>query len=437
MKKIQVAYLASYALSIIGNSIVAVAFPLLVLQITGSALSAGILAASTAIPAFLAGLFMGTVVDRINRRSASILTDLISALSVAALPLIDIVFGLNLGWFIALGIIGSFGDIPGVTAREALLPAIIKESGGSAERLMGIRESISALAMVVGPAVAGGLILLVDGTAVLWFTAAISLMAALVTLVIPRYVGTLHTAEKQGDGSRFSTSQETRDPSCFSEPTPAPSAANPLKNTWNLLVEGWRVLFTKSPFLLAVTLLDLSFVIVLGGFQGIILPVYFTQIDAAQLLGFSLTTLAAGSLIGGLLYAVLFKSLKRRTWFASGMLGMVVGFGCIALLSHPFVVFLGSFIVGFSSGLFASLLGVLMIESIPDAMRGRIMSTQNSLFALAAPLGIVTASAVIQYGNVFLAAGAGAIIWLVCTIVALSVPAFRTLEFAEADHEQQ
>ena len=54
--------LASYTLSLLGNSIAGVALPLIVLQVTGSALGAGAVAAATAIPAVLSGLLMGVVI---------------------------------------------------------------------------------------------------------------------------------------------------------------------------------------------------------------------------------------------------------------------------------------------------------------------------------------------------------------------------------------
>src|SRR5690349_17087803 len=114
MKLSAPAYLASYFLSMLGNSIAAVALPLIVLRTTGSVLGTGSVAAATAIPAIFAGLFMGIVIDRFNRRNCSVVTDLISALSVAALPIIDQLTGLNLFWFILMGIVGSLGDLPGM-----------------------------------------------------------------------------------------------------------------------------------------------------------------------------------------------------------------------------------------------------------------------------------------------------------------------------------
>ena len=401
-------YLSSYTLSLLGNSIAAIALPLLVLQTTGSLLSTGVLAAATAIPAFFAGLFGGVVIDRINRRTSSIVADLISAAAIAALPLVDMVTGLNLGWFILFGIIGAVGDVPGMTAREALLPAIVRNSGLSVERLVGIREVIGALVMVVGPALAGGLIAFFDGSTVLWITAATSLLAALTSLAIPRRVGALAVA----------------------------SPTSPRASGWSQLRQGWGVLFRSNRFLRAVTLLNLAMVAALTALQGILLPAHFTMTGEPELVGFVLTSLAAGTLVGGGLYAVLAGRGPRRAWFVAGLLGSVVGVSIVAVLPASWLIFTGAFVLGFSAGLFGSLLGVLMIESIPEHMRGRIMGTQNSLMMIAAPAGMV---AVALIGNQFDLRTAGivvAVMWALAAVVAVVVPSLRQMERTPDDEEE-
>ncbi|RFA07120.1 hypothetical protein B7R21_16825 [Subtercola boreus] len=99
-----------------------VALPMIVLQITGSPLSMGAISAATAVPAVVIGLVAGVVIDRWNRRTLSVVADLISAASIAALPPVDSIWGLELWRFIALGILVSFGDAPGGTARETPAP---------------------------------------------------------------------------------------------------------------------------------------------------------------------------------------------------------------------------------------------------------------------------------------------------------------------------
>jgi MFS family permease len=78
-------YLASFGSSLLGNSITAIALPLLVLMTTGSPLGAGAVAIAAAVPSAIAGLLMGSVIDRINRRTAAILSDVISAVAVLIL----------------------------------------------------------------------------------------------------------------------------------------------------------------------------------------------------------------------------------------------------------------------------------------------------------------------------------------------------------------
>src|SRR5690606_38636321 len=225
-------------------------------------------------------------------RTSSVVTDLVSAAAVAALPLIDMLSGLSLGWFILFGVIGSLGDVPGMTARDALLPAIVRHGGIASERLTGIREALGAVALLLGPAAAGTLMVLFDGSTVLWITAATSLTAALLTLLVPQHVGTI----VQADGS----------------------AVTVAGNGWAQLRDGWRVLF-RSPFLVVTTTLSLASLIVLASLQWLILPVYFSLVEQPGMLGFVLTALAGGMLVGGTVYAVASTRGRRRVWFLAGL----------------------------------------------------------------------------------------------------------------------
>jgi MFS family permease len=446
-------YLASYALSVLGNSIAAVALPLLVLQTTGSLLSTGTLAAATAIPAFLAGLLAGVVIDRVNRRSSSIVTDLVSAASIAALPLVDLATGLNLGWFILFGIVGAVGDVPGLTAREAMLPAIVRHGSLTAERLIGLREGIGALVMLVGPASAGTLMTIFGGSTVLWITAGTSLAAALLTMLIPRRVGVIpgvggsasalgvsaglapgRLSPARGLSGRGRTGRgRSRRGWSGRGRTGRPAAA--LRE----LAEGWRVLFRTNRFLRAVTLLNLMMIVALSSLQGLVLPAHFALIEEPGMLGFVLTALAGGSLLGGVLYAWLARAGARRRWFVVGVVGTVIGIGVIGVLPPLAVLFAGAFVLGISAGMFGSLIGVLMIEAIPEQMRGRIMGTQNSLMMLAAPVGMVLVSLVGAHVDLRTAGIVVAVLWAVTGICALAAPALRQLEPAEGspDDEKQ
>jgi MFS family permease len=352
---------------------------------------------------------MGVVIDRVNRRAASIVTDLISAAAIAALPLIDMFCGLNLGWFIAFGIIGSLGDVPGLTARDALRPGIVRATGMAPERLLGLKESLGAVAMLLGPSLAGVLMSVTTGPMVLWVTAATSFAAALLTCVIPRPVGDLlHDA--------------------VPTVTASPQAALAKQGIgWTDLRQGWRALIT-SPYLVTVTALSLTSIVVLGALQALILPVYFTAAGEPGLVGFVLSCLAAGALIGGGIYAGLGTHGSRRHWFIVSLAGMGAGFAVSTTLVSPLTVFVGAGVIGLFSGMFSSLIGVLAIERIPEEMRGRIMGTQNALVTLAPAAGIFGAAALTQAAGVHVAALVAAGIWLVAMVTGLVVPPLRDLE---------
>ena len=63
----------------------------------GQPLGMSALATATADPSVVVGLLSGVIIDRINRRTASAISDVISAVAIAALPLVDLLWGLDPG----------------------------------------------------------------------------------------------------------------------------------------------------------------------------------------------------------------------------------------------------------------------------------------------------------------------------------------------------
>ncbi|MEB4613436.1 MFS transporter, partial [Leucobacter sp. M11] len=371
-------FLASSGLSLLGNSIAAIVLPIVVLNITGSVLAAGTLSLATAAPGFLIGLIAGVLLDRVNRRTVSIASDLISAAALAALPLTAAWTELTLGWFILFGFLGAFGDIPGMTARDTMLPAIAREARISPERLIGIGQGLSGLMVVIGPAAAGTLFLLFDGIGALWVTAATSALAALLTLGLPRRVG--HgVSDGEGEGSN------------------ADAALGPVAQ----LLAGWRLLFGGSPVIWRIVLLGLIGMGALIAFQGSLLPAHFALGGSPEGLGFALSGFALGSMLGGGLFAAVGARGSRAGWLAVGSLG-----GALAIVALAFLPPLGLLvgIMGLGGALLSLQAGVstaILLEQVPDHMRGRIMGTQNALLLVVGPLSVFgTAAAAEAWGLV-------------------------------------
>ena len=412
-------FLVSNALSLLGNSVAGIALPLIVLATTGDALAAGTLALVCAIPQVMFGVLGGAVLDRFNRRNVSIVSDVVSAVSVALLPVVDLLWGLDFAWFAVLGVLGAVGDIPGMTARDTLAPAVSRRDGMDLQRYLGLSQSIDSLMTIVGPAVAAFLIGAVGGVNTLWVTAALSLSAAVVTTTIPRAVGAVRGA----DGSEM--------PLCArgaAEDAETPRKRGLMAAAFSSLRTGLRVLLRDDAVLRASMLLSLGSVMVFGSFQGLVLPAFFTEAGHPELLGYVLSAMSAGLLMGTLAYTALAPRFARRTWYVVSLVGMAASVLALGLLPAFPALLAAACALGFTSGPVSALLGFFMLDRIPAASRGSALGTQNSLMLVVAPAGVFVSSVVVSVAGTAVAAFALAALWVVVTLAALAARSMRALD---------
>lgn len=395
-------FVASSSFSLLGNSIAGVVLPLVLLAKTGDALAAGALAIICAIPQVLAGVFGGALLDRFNRRDLSVVSDLISAASIAALPIIDATVGLSFGWFVVCGIVGAVGDIPGMTARDTLLPTVIEHDKLDLQRFMGVSQSIDNLVVIVGPAIASMGMGFLGAANTLWLTAALSFVAAMTTLFVPRAVGIPPKAGHiQGAGLVRTAVQSTK--------------------------EGMRVLFKSDAVLRASVVLGMLIVIVMGSYQGMVLPVFFTQENAPTLLGYVLSAMSVGALVGSLGYAKFAYAMKRRTWYAVSFVGMAIGVAALGSLVSYGVILAGAAMLGLFSGPVSALFGYFVYGLIPDEHRGAALGTQNSMLLVVAPIAVFATSIVIEIVGVGMTSLVLALGWILLTVYALAMKAMREI----------
>lgn len=396
-----VRFLLSSAISLLGNSVAGVVLPLVLLATTGDALAAGALALICMVPQAVAGVLGGALLDRLNRRDVSAVSDAISALSVAMLPVVDATVGLNFWWFVLFGFIGAIGDVPGMTARDSLLPAVCERDGVDMQRFLGLAQSSDSLVTIVGPAVAAFFMALAGATNALVITACTSALAALITLSIPREAG---KAPLRGDVK-----------------------ANPVRLAIRSTGDGLRTLFAGDAMLRATVVFSMAALVAMAGYQGMILPVHFTLQGRADLLGYVLSAMSAGILLGSLAYAQLATRLSNRAWYIVSLVGMMAGIAIMALLPAFPVLLAGAAVLGVFSGPFSALLGFKMLALIPDEVRGATLGTQNALMLVVAPLSVFVTAVFVDWVGVTAASMAIAAVWAVFTVYALCVKAMRNL----------
>src|SRR3954454_8206212 len=81
-------FFGGQTVSNLGSSVTLFALPLLVYQLTGSALNLGIVTAAEFVPYLLFGLIIGAWVDRVDRKRLMIVTDLLRAAVVGSIPVL-------------------------------------------------------------------------------------------------------------------------------------------------------------------------------------------------------------------------------------------------------------------------------------------------------------------------------------------------------------
>lgn len=358
--------IVSRIFSVLGNAAAAVVLPIVLLAETGKPLAAGTLALACGVPQFLAGILGGAALDRFNRRNISIISDLISAVCVAALPLVHMTAGLSLGWFIFFGILGAIGDIPGMTARSVLLPEAVEYDGLNLQRFVGISQAADSLAGILGPAFAAVLVGTMGGIRALWITSAVSLLGALVTLTVPQKIGCMAGKADARSGSIVA----------------------PIK-------EGLRIMFRTDKVILSSILLSAGILIITACYQNLIFPVYFTETKRPELLGYILSMLALGLLVGPILYSVFVSKLKKRTWYVVSIIGTAIGITIMgSLISYPVILF-GAIFAGTCCGPFSALLGYLLIERVPEEKLGSVMGMQNAFLLITPPAAVFISSALV------------------------------------------
>lgn len=403
-------YFTSYGLSLLGAGISSVVLPLLVLDRTGDILAAGVLATVATAASATTGVVTGLLVDRLDRRAVSIASGLLAAVSVAALPLVDALWGLDMTWFLVLAVVGAVVRVPGMTAQEVLLPALARlraagSSGdaGALDRLIATRETVGNTLLLAGPGL-GGLLVAVLGLTptLLLATAATSLLAALTTLLLDPRTGRVPARDATAAGG---------------------AARRAVADLWT----SWRFL-ARNRLVLGATLISAMLVAVLSSLQTTLMPAYFTAQDLPALTGLTLSALAAGGIAGSALYAGTAGRISRRTWFVVGMTGLIVGFTAIGSLASPWLVLAGAALVGLTNAPASAILGVLTIEATPDSLRGRVLSAQNTVMLAAPALASAPLAAVAAVAGLPVAGAVLAGLAAVTAIAALAAPAFRTLD---------
>ncbi len=379
--------------SIAANEMVAVLVPLLVLQRTDSPAQAGLVASAALVASVAALLLAGPLVDRWGRRRLSAGADLLSAAAVAALPLVDRMFGLTLVSTLALVAVGALFDGPGAAARESSRPLVARLTGRRPETVNARGEAVEGAGGVIGPALAGLGMGGLGAINSLWVAVALFLLAAVVTWCCLPPDGPLdHSPEPYGRTALAGLRLIAHDPTLRA-----------------IALLGALATFFVSPLLL-------------------VLAAHLEPLGRSGGVGAVSAALALGGVVGALGYERLAARWPRRRVLLIGLGVAVAGFAAMATL--PGVGGLAGIaaVTGLAVGPVNPVLALLTQERAPAAQLGQVVSTMWSLSLAASPLAVAAAGLLVQLaGPAVVLLGISAGLALTCLYIR-TTPGFRQLD---------
>lgn len=354
---------AANIISSLGNSITNLAILWYVIETTGSAANAGLAGFFTLLPMVIATFFGGALVDRLGRKTMSIVADLASAVTIISIPILAETVGLPLGVLFALIFLGALLDAPGNTARRAMLPELAERAGMPLERATSVMQSVGAAVELLGPIIAGVLVATVGTTNVLFFDSATFLISALIVARLLPAMPSLVAA-----GGRY----------------------------LDEIKEGIRFLRAQR---LLITILSASLVLnfFAAPFGGVLLPVFANEQNwGARSLGFLFSGFGAGMIAGSILFGLIGHLLPRRVWLLVSLACAGITLGSMSVASVLPVAVAFTALTGMTLGIINPITSTIFLEVIPGELRGRVLGAISAMSMCATPLGMLVAGPTVE-----------------------------------------
>jgi MFS family permease len=373
-------------ISFFGSMITFVALPFQMYELTGSTLAVGALGACEFVPIVTVALVSGALADAFDRRRLVLLSELGSAVVMAALLANSLLSSPRI-WvlFVCAAVLAGFYALLR-PPLDSLVPRVVPR--GQLKAAMALEWVRGNVGMIAGPALGGVLIAafgvpLTYGIDVTTFLISLGFLAAM----------------------RASP--------------PAPDADRP---NLRAIAEGLRYARSR-PELMGTYLVDIN--AMFFGMPQALFPAIAADYGGAGVLGLLYAAPAAGSLVIALLSGWTRHVHRHGRAVALAACGWglaIVGFGFAGVLWLALLCLAVAGAMDAISGLFRS---VIWNETIPDRLRGRLAGVEMISYTSGPTLGNFEAGVVASFAGVRTSIVSGGIMCVVGTGVVLAfLPAF-------------
>ncbi|MEU4196088.1 MFS transporter [Kribbella sp. NPDC026611] len=357
--------LSAGLISLIGDWLLRTGLAFQVYILTGSTLASGGLLLASFLPPVLLGSLAGVFVDRWDRRTTMIVTNLLNALVL--LPLLA-VHGRSTIW-IVYGVVLAQACLQQFfsPAEQSLVPVLV--DSGQLVTANALNSQIRDLSRLIGAAL-GGILAAAGGLTLLALADAATFLIAVVLILGMKHRHVRPEVEEQTAGG----------------------AIKRLKAEWT---EGLR-LCVAGPAMR----LFFVFCLVTGVGEGIMSTLFAPFVSAVlggdgKAYGLIVSSQAIGGIIGGLVAAAIGSRLPSATMWGIG--AFVFGLVDLALFCYPLIsdslipAFVCMIVVGLPGALAVAGMMTVFQRLTTDGTRGRIFGAVGAAESLAVLLGIAAA----------------------------------------------
>jgi MFS family permease len=384
-------FFGGQAISLAGSWMQSVAQAWLVLTLTNDPLMLGVVAAAQWTPVLVLGLFGGLIADALPKRQTLVLLEAVMASLAIVLGLLTLAGVVEVWMILVLAVLLGCVNAVEMPVRQAFSVEMVGRE--DVVNAIALNSATFNAARVVGPAIAGLTIAVFD-ISIAFFINGASFLAVIVALLMMR-------------------AEELRTPPPFPRP-------HSVHEVLAAVGEGIRYSRRTPAVLLPVVVVGLAATIGMN-FQ-ITIPPFARDVLGGDSATFGFLMAASGV---GSISAALFLATRARPspWAIAGGATML-GVSLLVVAAVPVfaVALVALAAAGFGAIWMAANGNTLIQATVPDELRGRVISVYTTVFAGSTPIGALFAGALASRwgavaalavgGALTVAVGAAALLWL-------------------------
>lgn len=376
--------LSGVGIANLGAWIYLIALNVLVYNMGGSALAVATLYVIKPLATLFTNAWSGSMIDRLNKRKLMIHLDIYRALFIAILPLLPSLWIVYVFVFF-ISMASAIYEPTAMTYMTKLIPVEQRQ------RFNSLRTLIGSGASLIGPAVAGGLLIAGTPEFAIYMNAIAFLLSGFITLLLPNL-------DKKED----------------SDTTSNTLSLTVLKKDWNTVINFSR----KHVYVVCVYFLFQSMFVLATATDSLELSFakeVLLLTDSEY--GFLVSIAGAGFILGAITNTILSKKLAPSFLIGIGSLFIAIGYLIYAFSNVFLIAAIGFFILSFSMAYANTGFYTFYQNNVPVHIMGRIGSIYGLVIALVTIFITILSGVATQFISIQLVVIVGSVIMLFITIV--------------------